>query len=233
MRDFTCPTCQAAMTTKQVNGQDVEVCHSCISVWFEQGELRNHLKNAFGVELAKAGRVTASVTGPERTCPECAVSMSHIAYDLNPLVTLDECPQCGGILAEHGELGALATHYQHAQQDALNRSNTPRASSSFNSSSAHRDFSSPFDDVREGTGGLVETGARIQSYFPPEDGVAQTLADGGGLTDSADIGTGVAEAGGAAFEGASAAADAAEGVTEASGGLLEFLLDLAGGLGDL
>ena len=110
---LTCPQCQTAMTEENFGGALVNVCGECRGIWFDDSELErlDHERKGAGPALAAALRhELESPRGPAHGplgCPHCAVAMDVRPHELESEVDIDECPECGGIFLEGGELARL------------------------------------------------------------------------------------------------------------------------------
>jgi uncharacterized protein len=105
-----CPACGSQLSRMSVGTVSVDVCgESCGGVWFDHSELRkvDEKWEAEGAALehlpTKPGVVIDS--SKRRECPRCdGVVMSQHFYSPKHLVTVDECPSCGGYWLDPGEL---------------------------------------------------------------------------------------------------------------------------------
>jgi Zn-finger nucleic acid-binding protein len=125
-----CPACGRTLSRKTVGGLQVDVCDGgCGGIWFDQFELKkvDEPAESAGEELLDVGR-DASVTmdlDARRTCPKCAdrpVMLRHFT-SVKRRVTIDECPECGGVWLDAGELGGIRSEFgseaeRHAAAEA-------------------------------------------------------------------------------------------------------------------
>jgi len=112
-----CPACDRALTAVKVVGVTVDLCRDgCGGIWFDQGKL-----SAFAAPEAAAGQALLDLTAQppfgvkvtqRRHCPKCpdSVMMRHF-FSAKRAVTIDECPTCGGIWLDSGELERIRTEY--------------------------------------------------------------------------------------------------------------------------
>ncbi len=124
-----CPACGHDLSEKVVYGLTVDVCDGgCGGIWFDKGEIlnvddRDELAGAALIEIA-ARWASAVDHARKRACPRCAdILMLKRQYDSHPqVVKIDECPGCGGIWLDAGELKAIretfANSTERAQADA-------------------------------------------------------------------------------------------------------------------
>jgi Zn-finger nucleic acid-binding protein len=127
---MTCPACGHGLSTRAVGGLTVDVCDGgCGGIWFDHFELRkvDEQAESAGETLLDVRRDPGVVVDPaERyTCPKCTegvVLMRHF-WSVKRAVTIDECPECGGIFLDAGELGSIRHEFpteeaKHAAADA-------------------------------------------------------------------------------------------------------------------
>jgi uncharacterized protein len=104
-----CPACGRALQERAVGSVVVDACHGgCGGLWFDWRELgqverpgspgRDALLN---VPIGTAAPQPAG----RRHCPRCRrVVLVRRFYSVRRQVQLDECPTCGGIFLDAGEL---------------------------------------------------------------------------------------------------------------------------------
>jgi Zn-finger nucleic acid-binding protein len=114
---MNCPACGHALTPVDVADVAIDVCQAgCAGMWFDQGELR-----LFDDSSERAGQVLIEVAGEShvaidatlrRRCPRCpnSVLMRHF-FSAQRAVTVDECPTCGGVWSDAGELDRIRREY--------------------------------------------------------------------------------------------------------------------------
>ena len=126
---MNCPACAHELTPLSVGDLTVDACEGgCGGIWFDHYELR------------KADAVSDHLADPlldikcdpshvvDRTkrygCPKCAdgvVMMRHF-WSVKRETTIDECPECGGIFLDGGELAQIRAEFpseaaKHAAAD--------------------------------------------------------------------------------------------------------------------
>jgi Zn-finger nucleic acid-binding protein len=127
---MTCPACGRALTTRDAGELTVDVCDGgCGGIWFDRHELEkvDEQSEAVGAELLDVQRDPGVVIDPSERyqCPRCTddvVLLRHF-WSIKRAVTIDECPECGGIFLDAGELAAIRDEYpteaaRHAAADA-------------------------------------------------------------------------------------------------------------------
>ena len=113
-----CPACHRTLTSMSAGGVELDVCRDgCGGIWFDAFELRklDEPNENAGDELLGLARTTA--TKVDQTvpydCPKCAdhvVMMRHF-FSAKRGVTVDECPECGGVWLDIGELRQIRDEY--------------------------------------------------------------------------------------------------------------------------
>jgi Zn-finger nucleic acid-binding protein len=124
-----CPVCENALTEKTVESITVDVCEGgCGGIWFDNFELEkvDTATESAGeglLEVAHDEAITVDHTA-RRKCPKCGdqIMMRHFASTRRE-VEVDECPACGGIWLDAGELGHIRDQYatDDEQQEAFDK----------------------------------------------------------------------------------------------------------------
>jgi uncharacterized protein len=130
IRDVTCPACGHQLSTRTVGGVTVDVCDGgCGGIWFDHFELQKLDEEAesAGAELLDVRRDPGVLVDPAERyrCPrdfDGVVLMRHF-WSVKREVTIDECPECGGIFLDAGELARIRAEFpteaaRHAAADA-------------------------------------------------------------------------------------------------------------------
>jgi Zn-finger nucleic acid-binding protein len=112
-----CPACDHELREKEVGGVVVDVCEGgCGGIWFDNFELKkfDEPNEAAGEELLDIPRDPNVVVdfSVRRECPVCdgIVMMQH-PFSPNDDVIVDECPGCGGIWLDAGELAGIRQRF--------------------------------------------------------------------------------------------------------------------------
>lgn len=115
------PATGLPMKSIVVLGVTIDVCPQTGGIWFDEGELqliKGASVRAF-VDLEKIA-VPEATPAPQaataRQCPNDQTPLRTYRYLFNSNVFLDECPKCGGIWIDDGELQSM--HLVLAEQSA-------------------------------------------------------------------------------------------------------------------
>ena len=112
-----CPACGRQLQEMVAGGVTVDICKGgCGGIWFDRHELEkfDEPHEEAGQELLDVERdesLTVDHT-ERRKCPKCddVVMMRHF-FTVKHQVEVDECPGCGGIWLDTGELGQIRSLY--------------------------------------------------------------------------------------------------------------------------
>ena len=127
---MNCPACAHELRSRTAGEVTVDVCEGgCGGIWFDHFELRklDEQSETAGEALLDIARDPAVKPDPDKrcTCPHCTdgvVMMRHF-WSVKRAVTIDECPECGGVFLDAGELGSIRSEFpteeaRHAAADA-------------------------------------------------------------------------------------------------------------------
>lgn len=123
---MNCPACGHVLSTRTVGGVTVDVCDGgCGGIWFDHFELQKVDEEAEsgGEQLLDVRRDPGVLVDPAKrySCPKCAdlpVLMRHF-WSVKRAVTMDECPECGGIFLDAGELASIRHEFStHEAKEA-------------------------------------------------------------------------------------------------------------------
>lgn len=127
---MNCPACGRALTTMTAGPISVDVCSGgCAGIWFDHFELKkvDEQSESAGAALLEVPRDSSISVDLERrrTCPKCGpemVMMRHFT-SVARKVTIDECPSCGGVWLDAGELAAIRNEFpsEEARQEAAKK----------------------------------------------------------------------------------------------------------------
>lgn len=122
-----CPACDRELQQVTVSDITVDVCkNGCGGIWFDNFELEkvDEPHEAAGealldIEIDPSIKIDFSKT---RTCPKCEGQkmIKHFA-SVKHQVELDECPSCGGIWLDKGELSKIRSQFttEEERKEAL------------------------------------------------------------------------------------------------------------------
>jgi len=108
-----CPRCSTPLSQLLVGGISTDVCEHCGGLWLDRLELPRFEQagSVFGDALVthlNQFTVTLVDHSPRLACPRHASTvMMRRAFSRAIPVQIDECPQCGGIWLDAGELAQL------------------------------------------------------------------------------------------------------------------------------
>jgi Zn-finger nucleic acid-binding protein len=110
---MNCPACGNELEEKTIGGIAVDVCQGgCGGIWFDNFELEkfDEPHESAGQRLLDIERDESVVVDREKrlNCPKCdgIVMMRHF-FSVKKEVEVDECPGCGGLWLDAGELGKI------------------------------------------------------------------------------------------------------------------------------
>lgn len=118
-----CPACGRTLSQTLVGELGFDVCEGgCGGIWFDHFELEkvDEPSESAGEALLEVER-DSSISldlNARRTCPKCAddvVMMRHYT-SVKRRVTIDECPECGGIWLDAGELGSIRSEFASEEE---------------------------------------------------------------------------------------------------------------------
>ena len=123
-----CPVCENELTRKIIGQITVDVCENgCGGIWFDDEEIRK-----FDEEHETDGKLLLNIrrdskikidSSARRKCPKCEniVMMRHF-FSVKREIEVDECPKCGGIWLDAGELSAIREQFStEAERDEATR----------------------------------------------------------------------------------------------------------------
>ncbi|WP_425401079.1 zf-TFIIB domain-containing protein [Aeoliella sp.] len=109
-----CPRDGAELATVRIDGVELDKCHHCDGLWFDQGELdrvRNldftdveeRLEQKYGNPDVAAGKVNGYMR-----CPRCTDGrLQEFTYTYGNRVRIDRCNECLGVWVDDNELDAI------------------------------------------------------------------------------------------------------------------------------
>jgi Zn-finger nucleic acid-binding protein len=124
---MTCPACRNELRAEERGGITVDVCDGgCGGIWFDHYELQkvDEPAESAGEALLEVARNPALHVDVTRryACPHCndgTIMMRHFE-SVQRRVSVDECPACGGVWLDAGELATIRGEYpsEESRHDA-------------------------------------------------------------------------------------------------------------------
>ncbi|MFO8012461.1 MAG: zf-TFIIB domain-containing protein [Phycisphaerae bacterium] len=128
-----CPACGNALTERTVADVAVDVCDGgCGGIWFDNQELKklDDREEAAGEELLDVAADPSVAVDHDAVwgCPRCGHSaMTRHFYSPKRAVEVDECPRCGGVWLDAGELRTIRSQYAGGAARQADHRETARA----------------------------------------------------------------------------------------------------------
>ena len=114
---MNCPACSNTLTEMAVEDIHLDVCQNgCGGIWFDNFELMKiDEPDEYDAEKLLDIQVDESIKvdhEAQRKCPKCEgqLMLRHF-FSVRRAVTVDECPRCGGVWLDCGELGAIRRQF--------------------------------------------------------------------------------------------------------------------------
>ena len=114
---MNCPACGHGLSPVTSDGITVDACvGGCGGIWFDAFELKkvDEAHEAAGEALLTIARQPGRAVDREKrhACPKCPdVVMRRYFSSAKRQVAVDECPGCGGVWLDEGELAAIRTEF--------------------------------------------------------------------------------------------------------------------------
>jgi Zn-finger nucleic acid-binding protein len=83
-------------------GVPIHICMACGANFFQAGELGAW--QSWGRDLPAAAERTALHSAARVHCPDCGTAMERIRFPLTPVLEIERCPSCRGILLDFEEI---------------------------------------------------------------------------------------------------------------------------------
>ena len=115
---MNCPACNHTLSEHTVGGITVDVCQGgCGGMWFDNQEL-GKVDESFEpadeglLEMSPEPAPVMETSTARRRCPCCddVVMMRHW-FTVRREIEVDECPSCGGVFLDHGELASIREQF--------------------------------------------------------------------------------------------------------------------------
>lgn len=117
-----CPACDRSLCSKDIGPITVDICDDgCGGIWFDNFELKkvDEPHESAGESLLQIRRDPQIHVDLDqrRHCPSCqdTLMMQHF-FSVKHKVTVDECPRCGGIWLDYGELGQIRELFKSEEE---------------------------------------------------------------------------------------------------------------------
>lgn len=101
-----CPVCSVPLIVVERHGIELDYCHLCKGIWFDEGELKL-LSQALGIglDLPDIRDLPATeIEEKKRSCTRCSKKMDKVVL---ARVVVDRCPRGHGLWFDWGELGQV------------------------------------------------------------------------------------------------------------------------------
>ena len=115
---MNCPACGNELTQITVDTFEADVCRGgCGGIWFDNFEIKKFDEEQENAQELLNGIRKDPLAKVDHTrrykCPKCddLVMMRHF-FSIKHKVEVDECPGCGGVWLDYGELGQIRDLYK-------------------------------------------------------------------------------------------------------------------------
>jgi Zn-finger nucleic acid-binding protein len=121
---MNCPACGNELAPITAGAVTVDVCQAgCHGIWFDAFELKRSSAQPESArrELMHLNRPPAEPVDPKpkRPCPRCPdIVMMRRFFSARRLVEVDECPNCGGLWLDGGELSRIRSEAVETESEA-------------------------------------------------------------------------------------------------------------------
>ena len=122
---MTCPACSRELSELATGVLIIDVCDGgCGGMWFDAGELRrvdeSHEPVDAGVLEIKRDPALVVDHDARRSCPRCpdTTVLRRRFTSVDRRVAVDECPGCGGVWLDAGELAEMRSEFPTAEARA-------------------------------------------------------------------------------------------------------------------
>ncbi len=115
---MSCPSCGKQLRAVEVDGISLDVCEQgCGGIWFDCHELQkvDEPHEAAGARLLEIARTEAPAPGgpQSRQCPRYPdQNLFRHFFSIKRQVEVDDCPRCGGVWLDVGELATIRNQYE-------------------------------------------------------------------------------------------------------------------------
>lgn len=116
-----CPKCIGKLEEIDIHGVKIDVCNSCEGIWFDKNELEevlnsdilNNKTEGLGLDsidgMGIPHSLACELNEKEGKCPRCnnGTMLVHKESAMEDNLFVDECPKCGGLWLDGGEIKYL------------------------------------------------------------------------------------------------------------------------------
>lgn len=120
-----CPKCIGKLKEMDIHGVKIDVCQVCEGIWFDKNELEDVLKaDAFNTKTQGLSNPTmdgfeiphslaCEINEKEAVCPRCndGTKLVNKESRMEDNLFIDECPKCGGVWLDGGEIKYLRMNF--------------------------------------------------------------------------------------------------------------------------
>lgn len=117
-----CPACDNQLSPMEAGGVTVDICKGgCGGIWFDNYEFEkfdepHETAGESLLNIERRGAVKDDQAG-KHPCPKCdGIVMQRHFVSVKHKVEIDECPMCGGIWLDAGELAETRTLYNTEEE---------------------------------------------------------------------------------------------------------------------
>lgn len=116
-----CPRTNKDLKEIEIDGVKVDVSEGCGGIFFDNFELEkfDEIHETAGDRLLETIEPYSNVVDVEKRiqCPKCNdVTMFRHYFSIKRKIAIDDCPQCGGIWLDLGELLQIRTLYPNEEE---------------------------------------------------------------------------------------------------------------------
>jgi uncharacterized protein len=104
-RAFPCLRCGIDMERHVRRSVETDECPDCKGMWLDSQELATLVGS--WKDLPRDGVAPQTVAKAPLICPRCDCALERRTYSEQQRTVVDNCPTCGGIWLDRGELGRI------------------------------------------------------------------------------------------------------------------------------
>lgn len=114
---MNCPRCTSDLVAIESDNVTVDLCQkSCGGIWFDWQELKKvdeaHETDTEFLDILSASNTKKIDLSEKLNCPHCLdIVMYRHFHSVKQKVEMDECPKCGGIWLDTGELTQIRKNF--------------------------------------------------------------------------------------------------------------------------